>query len=187
MCGGQGTRLDAPVEKPLFEVCDTPMIDHVLDALATSTVETVYAVTSPHTPATREHVHKRNCQVIETDGAGYVADLDTALTDARLDRPVVTCVADLPLLAGDVIDDVLETYDSRDAGSLTIAVPVALKRAIGVSVDTTMSHGEQPVTPVGLNVVGTGDDSVSLSYDVRVAVNVNRESDATVANRLCQR
>ncbi|WP_394348666.1 NTP transferase domain-containing protein [Halovivax sp.] len=40
MCGGRGTRLDAEVEKPLFEVGDRPMIDRVLDALSADEVGT---------------------------------------------------------------------------------------------------------------------------------------------------
>ena len=52
MCGGCGTRLDAPVEKPLFEVAGRPMIEHVHAALANSDVDTVYAAPSPQTPET---------------------------------------------------------------------------------------------------------------------------------------
>jgi len=185
MCGGKGTRLDAPVEKPLFEIDGTPMVDRVLDALAASGVGSTYAVVSPHAPETREHLRGRPCEVIETPGEGYVADLDAALSDDRIERPVLTCVADLPLLAADPVDDVLATYDERPVDSLTVAVPAALKRALGASVDTTTTHEGRTVAPVGLNVVGAGgSDGLVCSHDARLAVNVNREADAAVAELL---
>jgi adenosylcobinamide-phosphate guanylyltransferase len=187
MCGGQGTRLDTRDEKPLYEIAGVPMIDRVCDALAVSAVDTVYAAVSPHVPETREHLRERDCVVLETPGDGYVADLGTALDDERLGRPVVTCVADLPLLAAETVDDLLNTYADGDAGSLTVAVPASLKRALGVSVDTTMSREGREVAPVGLNVVGAGErDDVVLSHDARLAVNVNRTADAHVAARLLE-
>jgi len=185
MCGGQGTRLDAEPEKPLFEIDGVPMVDRVCDALAASRVDTTYTAVSPHAPETRAHLRERGRAVVETPGEGYVADLGTALDDDRLSRPVVTCVADLPLLAAEPIDDALAASEAHPAASLTVAVPAALKRALGVSVDTTMPHEGREVAPTGLNVVGAGEgDGVALSYDARLAVNVNRVADATVAERL---
>ena len=185
MCGGRGSRLEAAVEKPLFEIGGVPMVDRVLDALGASEIETICAAVSPHAPDTREHLHERECVVIETPGDGYVSDLGVALDDERLGRPVLTCVADLPLLAAETVDDALDTRADRGVDSLTVAVPVSLKRALDVSVDTTMSHDGREVAPVGLNVVGAGErDDVALTYDARLAVNVNRPSDAAVAERL---
>lgn len=185
MCGGRGTRLDSAVEKPLFRVCGERLVDIVCDALAASRVETVYAVVSPHAPETREYVRTRDCETIETPGDGYVADLDTALADERVSQPVLTCAADLPLLASDLVDEALAEYERREADSLTVAVPAATKELLGVSVDTTMPHDGAEVAPTGLNVVGDGaDDAVWVSSDVRLAVNLNRRSDATVAEQL---
>jgi adenosylcobinamide-phosphate guanylyltransferase len=178
MCGGRGTRLDRG-EKPLFEVGGEPMVDRVLDALLASRIETVHAVTSPHTPETTAHLEDR-VPVIQTAGEGYVADLATALD--RVDPPVLTVVSDLPLLAGDVVDRAL---DAHDDGSLTVCVPTALKRALGVSADTTRAHGGYELSPTGLNVVGeTSDEALDISHDARLAVNVNRPSDAEVAEVL---
>jgi adenosylcobinamide-phosphate guanylyltransferase len=178
MCGGRGTRLDADVEKPLYEVRDEPMVDRVLDALADSGIEEVYAVVSPHTRATAAHV---DCPLIETAGEGYVADLETALADHRVAKPVLTVAADLPLLEGEVVDDVLAAHES---GSLTVAVPTFLQSAMGVSVDTAFSHDGEEVAPAGVNVVGGDPDRTLVFDDARLAVNVNRVEDAAVAERL---
>ena len=174
MCGGRGSRLDAAVEKPLYEVAGEAMVDRVLRALAESAVGTVHAVVSPQAPATREHLAGR-CSVIETPGEGYVADLDAAVD--RVGTPAVTVAADLPLLAAEVVDDVLAAAE----GSRTVVVPAALKRALGVAVDY-----DRPWVPAGVNVVGDdeGDDVVVRSWDARLAVNVNRVTDADAARRL---
>nr|WP_247381893.1 NTP transferase domain-containing protein [Halorientalis brevis] len=187
MCGGRGTRLGADAEKPLFEVAGRPMVDRVCDALAASRADSVYTAVSPHAPATREHVRERtDCTIIETPGEGYVADLGTVLDDDRIAEPVLTCVADLPLLAPALVDETLAAAHDRDGESLTVAVPAALKECLGVSSDTTKPHEGRTVAPVGLNVVGSAGDAVRLSYDARLAVNVNRTADASVAERLLE-
>lgn len=175
MCGGRGTRLDAPVEKPLYEVGGRPMVDRVLDALAEST-ETTYAVVSPHTPETAAHV---DVPTIETAGEGYVTDLQAALS--AVEQPVLTVAADLPLLTGEIVADVRTTHEN---GSLSVYVPVGLKRDLGVSVDTTVENGDRELAPTGLNVVGEGPDRRLVREDERLAVNVNRPRDAAVAERL---
>ena len=180
MCGGAGTRLDRG-EKPLFEIGDTPMVAHVLDALKSSRIDTPYAVTSPQTPETSRWLGSRDgVDVIEAAGEGYVADLTRALE--AVERPVLTVVADLPLLASEVVDRTIETYGS---GALTVCVPATLKRQLGVTVDTTRDHGGHELAPTGLNVVGEDDtETIRVSYDARLAVNVNRSDDAAVADAL---
>jgi len=177
MAGGRGTRLDTDREKPLYPVAGRPMIDRVLDALAASAIERVVVATSPATPETTAHV---DVPTAETPGEGYVADLDAALSDDRLAAPTLTVAADLPLLTGPVVDDVL---DAHEAGSLTVAVPAALKRSLGVSVDTTFDHEGRTVAPTGVNVVGDSPSRTVVRNDPRFAVNVNRPADAAVAEQ----
>jgi len=187
MCGGRGTRLDAPVEKPLFAVRDRPMVDAVCDALADSRVERVAAAVSPHTPHTRAHLRERaDCTVVETPGEGYVADLDVALDAAGLARPVLTCAADLPLLTADAVDAVLAAHADSEATSLTVAVPAALKREVGASCDTTFERGGRELAPTGLNVLGDDEGDVLVRDDDRLAVNVNRRADAAVAAHVAE-
>jgi adenosylcobinamide-phosphate guanylyltransferase len=222
MCGGRGTRLDTEVEKPLHEIAGEPMLDRVRHALRRAThVDTVHLVTSPHAPRTARHVAEtahREETVIQAPGEGYVADLGRALGDPRVDAPLLTVVADLPLLTADAVDTVCKHYDAlgpKPGGappSLTVCVPTALKRALGVSADTTRAHGGREVAPTGLNVVGTvasedgndgsedddtddpaagetdtaaeDDERLYVTHDARLAVNVNRLADAAVAERL---
>jgi adenosylcobinamide-phosphate guanylyltransferase len=176
MCGGRGTRLDAPVEKPRYEIAGRAMVDRVQQALADSRVETAYAVVSSHTPETAAHV---SCPTIETPGEGYVVDLQTALDHDAISTPVLTVAADLPLLDETIVDRVL---DAHVAGPLTVCVPASLKRALGVSADEASADG---LVPAGINVVAEGTERRMRLADARVAVNVNHLSDARVAAALC--
>jgi adenosylcobinamide-phosphate guanylyltransferase len=179
MCGGRGTRLDAPVEKPLLEIRGRPMIDRVLAALRASGVDSIAAVVSPDTPETSAHI---DVPVIEGTGEGYVADLSLALE--RVSRPVLTLGADLPLLNGEAIDWVRSAYPS---GSAMVAVPAERKRSLGASIDTTESHDGRTVVPSGVNVVGDpAPEHTLMTEDHRFAVNVNRPGDAWIAETLLE-
>ncbi|WP_256687940.1 NTP transferase domain-containing protein [Halococcus qingdaonensis] len=177
MCGGRGTRLDSDVEKPLFRIGGRSMLDRVRGALADSRIESIRYVASPHAPRTREYLDQ---DAIEAPGEGYVADLQYALE--RSDSPVLTVATDLPLLDGSAVDRVL---DRHDTGSLTVAVPAACKRRLGVSVETTMDVDGETVAPSGVNIVGEVEGNrTTVIDDERFAVNVNHPSDAAVAETL---
>ncbi len=199
MCGGRGTRLrgaggsgdgsgdpGAP-EKPLVEVGGASMLSRVVDALRASGVGTVHAVVSPQAPDTADRARRLSVPTIETDGDGYVPDLRTAL-DA-VGRPAVTVPADLPLVAAAHVDDAVARArrrgDGDDPTSLTVCVPAALKRRLGASVDAAFDAEGRAVAPTGLNVVADADDTVALTYDARLAVNVNRPEDLELAEALC--
>ncbi len=177
MCGGKGTRLEAAVEKPLFEIGGVPMAERVSNAVADSRIGDVHAVLSPHTPETRAYLDARSIPIIDAPGDGYVDDLSYALD--RVEPPVLTVVSDLPLLDGECIDDVL---DGHDRGSLMACVPATLKRRLGASTDLTFEDDGRELAPTGVNVVGASDrETTYVTYDARLAINVNRQTDASVA------
>jgi len=193
MCGGRGTRLRAgdgvDPEKPLVAVGGASMLSRVVGALRASGVDAVHAVVSPDAPETAGRARDLSVPTIETPGDGYVSDLRAALD--TVGRPAVTVPADLPLLAAEHVDDAVARARRRDGGggrdatSLTVCVPAALKRRLGASVDTSFDHEGRAVAPTGLNVVADGDDTVALTYDARLAVNVNRPEDLGLAEALC--
>ncbi len=177
MCGGGGTRLDRG-EKPLFEVGGEAMVERVIGALEGSHIGTVHAVTSPKTPETARRLEGK-VDIIETTGEGYVEDLNAALETVR--QPVLTMVSDLPLVTA---EDMNRTIDAHDGGSVTVCVPVGLKHRLGVSVDTTIEDGGTELAPTGVNIVGRNPEIIRVRDDDRLAVNVNRPSDAAVAEAL---
>ncbi|WP_049920189.1 NTP transferase domain-containing protein [Halobiforma nitratireducens] len=189
MCGGKGTRLESTREKPLYPIAGEPMIDRVLAALSDSAVATVHAAASPNAPGTRTRLERdERVRTIETPGEGYVADLLAALESPAVSPPVLSVAADLPLLAATVVDRVLAVYGGQ--GSLTVCVPVALKHRLGVSIDSRLESATH-LAPTGVNVVGATDSDANsnqrksqpmhVSYDSRLAINVNRPEDARVA------
>lgn len=213
MCGGRGTRMASDREKPLVRVEGRPLVDRVCDALGDARrVETVHAAVSPQAPNTREYVGGRsNLRVVETPGEGYVTDLTAAL-DA-VGKPAVTVAADLPLLAGPVVDRLVrvardppvgesggveskgvgpagvgsqggESAESQTPVSTTAVVPARLKRALGVSADEQPYDEAGLWLPSGLNVVAAREDRPHRTWDARLAVNVNYAADVQVAERL---
>jgi len=179
MCGGQGRRLNADMEKPLYEIDGQPMIDRVLEALEESHIETVYAVGSPAVPETMAHV---SVPTIEGPGEGYVADLNVALD--TVEQPVLTIGADLPLLQPAGINWVLEAYET---GSAMVAVPAERKRELGVSIDETSTYRGTTVVPTGVNVVGEPTPETTIMTEtIQFAVNVNRPRDARIATHLAR-
>jgi len=203
MCGGRGTRLGGEAEKPLTPVAGRPMVDRVFDALAESRVETVHAVVSPHAPATRAHLvgERPAASVIDAPGDGYVGDLQYAMEAVgTTDAPLLTAAADLPLLDAAAVDAAIDAAraagDDGAPASLTVGVPAARKRELGVSADAATEVDGREVVPAGLNVVGgdeterdgdesdAGDAAVRVTGDARLAVNVNYPSDVRVAERL---
>lgn len=212
MCGGRGTRLGGATEKPLRAVAGRPMVDRVLDALAESRTEATHAVVSPHATRTRERLVERASEstplsVVEAPGDGYVADLQYAVdTVGDGGDPLLTVAADLPLLDGAAVNAVLDAARAGDRAPLTVCVPAARKRELGVSADATSEIDGREVVPAGINVVvgaagdgdetgtddatddATGDDgAVRLTADARIAVNVNYPSDVRTAERLLDR
>ncbi|MES3160868.1 MAG: NTP transferase domain-containing protein [Halorubrum sp.] len=199
MCGGRGTRLGGDTEKPLVPIRGRPMVDRVHDALAESRIETVYPVVSPHARATRAHLTARcrtrdpasgrdEVRVVDAPGDGYVADLQYALDTLGLgETRVLTVAADLPLLDDEAVDGVVAAARRVAPDSLTVCVPAARKRALGVSADTATVIDGESVVPAGINVVSGAthaDDVVHVTDDRRLAVNVNYPSDLQVAEAL---
>jgi adenosylcobinamide-phosphate guanylyltransferase len=119
--GGKGTRMkDVPGEKPLLPVCGRSMVDRVLDALRScSQIGTIYASVSVNAPITREHLVSKGVHVIETSGTAYVTDLNQAM-QALSAKTVLVCPADMPLLTGEAIKNVLVNYAISGVESMSV-------------------------------------------------------------------
>ena len=196
MCGGRGTRLGGVVEKPLVDVAGRAMIGRVIDALEASRVERVHAVVSADAPATHRWLldrvrtgSGRPLEIIETSGDGYVADIQAAVSEVP--TPALSVCADLPLLTGTIVDRVVA---SGNNAALSVYVPVATKRRLGVSIDISMTIDGEQVAPAGINLLCTPEEHGRSDTDPRadslvlrspqLAVNANRPRDLQIAEAL---
>ncbi|WP_320416672.1 NTP transferase domain-containing protein [Candidatus Nitrosotenuis chungbukensis] len=109
MAGGKGTRMDAKEEKLLLQY-KKPVIIHVIDALKNSNCfSKIMAATSNNSPNTQSLLQNNGIEIIKTKGDGYVSDLNTALS--CLQEPTIVVSGDLPLLDGEIIKDLVASYD----------------------------------------------------------------------------
>ena len=61
--------------------------------------------------------------------------------------------ADLPLVTGKALDDIVERYVRCGKPALTVAVPLETKTKLGMSVEYSFKMEDNDVVPVGINVI----------------------------------
>ena len=119
MCGGRGSRMALPIEKPLLKIRDKTLIEYVLDAIIDyGGFESIFVVTSANTPATRTFLYTHKyytsgiLEIFDTRGENYSADLSYVLGKIR---PAVAFVvsADLPLLNPVIIQRIITPWYYR--------------------------------------------------------------------------
>jgi adenosylcobinamide-phosphate guanylyltransferase len=188
MAGGKGTRFALKQEKPLLHVGGKPVIAHVLEALRKSKkVDLVVVAVSDFTPKTAAYVSSLGVEVVLTPGKGYVWDMDFAVKKLGL-KTVLAVGADLPLLTGEVVDDILERYVACGKPALAVAVPLEMRQELGLGVDYAFDCQGKRVVYAGINVLdGSKIDDAELEQEVyvldkvEVAVNINTVDELRVA------
>jgi adenosylcobinamide-phosphate guanylyltransferase len=191
MAGGKGTRMALTQEKPLLEVGGKPVVSLVLDALANAEkLNSVVVAVSDYTPKTAAYLAGFSVKVVKTPGKEYVSDMGYAVKVLGLET-VLAIAADMPLITGEIIDDVLEKYVSCGKSALVVAVPLETKRKLGMSLGYAFDHEGQQVVPAGININdGRRIDDEELEQDVyvmdrvEVAVNINTVDELKRAQEL---
>src|SRR5438445_11521268 len=93
MCGGKGMRMNLPEEKLLLKY-KNPVIQHVINALQESgCFSKIIGATSPNAPKTGEFLKNMGILIIQTQGNGYVNDLNQILHN--FDEHVFVISADM--------------------------------------------------------------------------------------------
>ena len=194
MAGGKGSRMALAGEKPLLKVGGKPIIEHVLAALKSAgKVDAVAVAVSDYTPETAKHAAKFGVTVVQTPGKEYVFDMGCAVRALKL-RSVLAVAADLPLLTGEIIDDIVTCYERCGKPTLTVAVPISAKAKLGVGVEYAFEVGGERVVPAGINVLDGNlideawlEQEVCVVDKVEVALNVNTVRELGIAEELFQR
>lgn len=186
MAGGRGTRMNSIQEKPLIELRGKPLILHVLQALEESReVERILVATSSYTPQTALLMNKLGFEVVKTPGAGYIEDLAFLISrDEFKDQIFLTVTSDLPLITGEIIDQVLEKYYKSSRPAMSVMIPVEVFREHGLEPSLVLGN----LVPSGLNILrgkdNEQDEEVLVLSKIELALNINSPEDIISLEKL---
>ena len=189
MAGGLGTRLQMG-EKPMVRLLSRPLIDWVVSALQESSVESVFVAATASVPETIKWAEESGIEVVETPGEGYVLDMAFAVEMAGIDEPVLIVMADLPLLRGDIIDEIIEVYEKVHEPALSVHTPLDIYRRIGGKPDALFNYRGRFIVPSGVNVllgsrIRFEQEDYHLILDrIELAANVNSPRDLEICESI---
>ena len=181
MAGGAGSRLNLG-EKPLIQICRRPLISYVIDAFLGAGCEPVVAA-SFQTPMTLNWCRAHGIEFCNTDGAGYVEDMVSAVGMLEEKSPLFVSASDLPCITPDIIHTITDAYRSGRKDACSVWVPATLV----TSSRDGMSYREeiQGITacPAGVNILRGSliaqpqDELQLLLEEPRLTLNVNTTED----------
>jgi adenosylcobinamide-phosphate guanylyltransferase len=154
MAGGKGTRFGGGTEKPMAIFNGKPLIRRVIEAAKESKriTEICVAVTS-FSPKTAQEAKKTFVKLIKTDGQGYHADVQQAVQAANIKCPVLIVSADLPLLNGEFLDEIIEEYEESGKPALTVMIPEEALIEYGLSAVSPYEHEGRMYAVSGINII----------------------------------
>ncbi len=191
MAGGRGSRLKMG-EKPLVKLFGRPLIDYVALALEDSSVDRIFVSATENVPQTREWAVERGLAVVETGSYGYVADMIEAVQKVRVMDPIMIIMADLPLVTSDLIDEIIDVYESRPEPALSTHTPLELHSRLDRRPDSLFNYRGRLIVPAGINVLNGAEiekeqeDFHLIIERIELAVNVNVPSDLKLCERIMQ-
>lgn len=185
MAGGLAQRMGSG-EKSCIELNGKPLISYIIDALrGANGVGDIYVSVTQATPETKKLIEKnyQDLHLIEASEGSYVGDMIYSIKEAGIIGPVMIVMCDLPLVRSDIIDEVLEKYETCEEPALSVYVPIALCKKIGIRPDTVFHKNTKLIVPTGINILDASDinnEQADYNYivdDPRLAMNVNTQED----------
>ena len=193
MAGGKGKRMGLQIEKPLLPFLGKPLIDWVVEAVASAEkVSEFYVVTSGNTPETEKHCMGNGWKVLRTDANGYHDDLKQAVLKADLTGPTLTIPADLPAITGKFLDKVVSAFETSGKDYLAVFVPIKTRETLELSVSSTDEYKGVWYAVSGVNIVngtklqeeGKIETSVIITEEIEVLLNINTIKDLEIAQKI---
>lgn len=193
MAGGKGKRIGLPVEKPLLSFLDKPLVDWVVEAVASAgKISEFYVVTSGNTPETEKRCQSKGWKVLRTDAKGYHEDLKQAVRDAGLAGAVLTIPADLPAVTGNFLDRAIRAFEVSGKDFLAVFVPIEKRERLGLSVSSTDEYMGVWYAVSGVNIVngakiqtkGKIETSAIITEETEVLLNINTLKDLEIAEKI---
>ena len=182
MAGGKGIRMNLDNEKLLLKY-KKPIILHVVDSLKNSNCfSKILAVTSSNSPKTKKLLQENNVETFDTPGIGYVKDLNLALE--TLNDIVLVTSGDLPLLDKEVIQKIVNQFDSKNIWT-SILVTNKFLTTLGIESDYSINFDNQTCHYTGISLVNSEkissleklEENYIIIDDKRIAFNLNTKQD----------
>ena len=168
MAGGKGLRLKSEIEKPLYPLKNKPLMQYVLENIKESKfIEKTVVAVSPNAPKTKEFLiddldfsnfdssfydSDKKDYYLDTLGEGFVDDLSNILEvfEKRSKEDILIFInADLPLVSGEILDEIVNHYLSQDKPALSTLVPVEIFEDYGLP----YSYEFNGNVPSGINIL----------------------------------
>ena len=182
MAGGKGTRMNLEGEKLLLKY-KKPIILHVLDSLKTSNCfSRIIAVTSDNSPKTQKLLKEQNIEIFETPGKNFVEDLNLVLQ--TLDDDVLVTSGDLPLLDKQIIQEIVQKYDSNKTWT-SILISKQFVNSFGIKSDFDITIENRIFYFTGISLINSKNisaiEKIEEDYIVynnkKLAFNLNTKKD----------
>jgi adenosylcobinamide-phosphate guanylyltransferase len=185
MAGGKGSRMDFKSEKPLIMINNKSMIQHVIEALNDSKkIKDIIVATSKNTPETDEFLKKIGIKTFMTQGEDYVHDLGLILSHFCESDILLTITADLPLINGKIIDEVINEYEKSEKPAMSVLVPLEIFQKHGLKPTSVFDN----LVPSGLNILRginkTQNEEVLIIEKIELALNINTCEDIKLLKKL---
>ena len=183
MAGGKGSRMEFPAPEKLLLEYEKPVIFHVIDSLNDShCFSKVFAATSPNSPDTKNELEQRGIETLDTEGNGYVNDLNFLLQ--KMDGFVFVVSGDLPLLDEEIIQIMTEKFNSKNVWTSFLASKKFLN-SLGLESNLLINSGDIDCVHTGISIINADKiqnlDPVKENYiildDKRIAFNLNTKKD----------
>jgi len=192
MAGGKGSRMEFPAPEKLLLEYEKPIIFHVIDSLNYShCFSKVFAATSPNSPDTKYELEQRGIETLDTQGNGYVNDLNLLLQ--KMNGPVFVTSGDLPLLDEEIIQIMTEKFNSKNVWT-SFLVSKKFLNSLGLQSELLV-HSAKGIecTYSGISIInvnklgfGIGKKPVKEYHivldDKRIAFNLNTKEDYELLN-----
>jgi len=188
MAGGKGSRMEFPAPEKLLLEYEKPVIFHVIDSLNDShCFSKVFAATSPNSPDTKNELEQRGIETLDTQGNGYVNDLNFLLQ--KMDGFVFVVSGDLPLLDEEIIQIMTEKFNSKNVWT-SFLVSKKFLNSLGLESNLLINSGDIDCVHTGISIINADKiqnlDPVKENYiildDKRIAFNLNTKKDYELLN-----
>jgi len=183
MAGGRGSRMEFPAPEKLLLEYEKPIIFHVIDSLNDShCFSKVFAATSPNSPDTKYELEQIGIEILDTQGNGYVNDLNFLLQ--KMDGFVFVVSGDLPLLDEEIIQIMTEKFNSKNVWT-SFLVSKKFLNSLGLESNLLINSGDIDCVHTGISIINADKiqnlDPVKENYiildDKRIAFNLNTKKD----------